>query len=229
MEFTGLDSEFSKLETDFRLIVTESLRLHAFYEFSASLIFEQGLRFVDDPKISKFIRWHITEEQEHYHMVADLFKTHAGQSLEPWVQRRVETNPLPRPESFLDLGLAQWLFDLSGNTQMENHLNCSWTPYRAVVEKICEAETAHIKQGREIALRCASLNPEKAQISFELWLKQAVLCFGPPNTPRDQFAVDKGFKRWTSTETTRIYLDSIRGDAKDVGLKIPKELDRRAT
>lgn len=220
---TSAVEAFNALEPEFRLIIMELLRFHAYCERGAAQLFGYGIQFVPDIKTLKFLSWHITEETRHYALVANLFETHTGTSLEPWVMNRLRVRPLPRINSLVDLGIAQWLFDLSGNKQIEGYESCSWEPYRTILEQILKDERGHQEHGREIALAaCRSAKEtDRAQETFNVWLRQALLCFGLPNSPRDAYAVSVGIKKRSALEVINGFLEEIRPGVAEAGLKFP--------
>src|SRR5205814_9604124 len=63
-----------------------------------------------------------------YAAVAELYESHVGESVEPWVREKLATKPIPWASSFLELGIAQWLYDRGGFWQLREYEESSWAP-----------------------------------------------------------------------------------------------------
>jgi len=105
----------------YRETVIQMLRSQAWRELSAAQLFGHGLQYVSDLRTLKFISRHIVEETEHYAAVAELYQKHVGESLDPWVTAKLATRPIPWASSFLELGIAQWLYDRGGFWQLREY------------------------------------------------------------------------------------------------------------
>src|SRR5260221_10675982 len=114
----------------YRETIVQLMRSQAYREFAAARLFGQGLSFAPSGKDVKFMAWHIQEETEHYLDVAKLYEQFTGESVDGWVQERLSQKPIPGASSWLELGIAQWLYDRGGFWQLQEYLDCSWAPYR---------------------------------------------------------------------------------------------------
>jgi hypothetical protein len=199
------------------------MRSQAWRELSAAHLFGHGLRFVPDLKTLKFISWHIQEETEHYAVVAKLYEDYAGESLEPWVNAKLATGPIPMAGSLLELAVAQWLYDRGGFWQLREYEESSWRPYAEVVGRIVSQEKGHQDHGQRIALPliAAEKDRAKAQAVFEDWLRQGLICLGRPHSEGNRYAVSVGLKKRDSSECIKDYVADILPAVREAGLRLP--------
>jgi 1,2-phenylacetyl-CoA epoxidase catalytic subunit len=136
---------------------------------------------------------------------------------------------VPFVSSWLELGLAQWLYDRGGFWQLQEYEGCSWEPYRTIIVKIIGEERGHQSHGARIAVQLCqdAENRSEAQRLFAKWLRQGLLSFGRPNSEGNRYAIEEGLKKRDSAEVMRDFIDDIRADVKAAGLRWPtgQELD----
>src|SRR5258705_10722878 len=118
-----------------RAMLVQLMESQAYRELAAAHMFGYGLRFVPD-KWMKFMVWHIREEAEHYDAVAQMYRRFTGEDVEPKVRERLEGKPIPFAESWIELAMAQFLFDRAGVWRLPEYEECSYVPYREVLQKI---------------------------------------------------------------------------------------------
>lgn len=207
----------------FRDTVIQMMRSQSYRELAAAQLFGYGLQFVPNIKELKFISWHITEEVGHYILVADLYKEHVGESVEQWVNERLSSKPLPQIHSFLDLVIAQWLYDRGGFWQLKEYEECSWEPYRTIVGQIIKEERGHQDHGQKMAVKLIKNLDDKteAQRSFELWLRQGLISFGRPYSEGNKYAIEAGLKKRDSAGCMKDFMQDIMPAVKEAGLKLP--------
>lgn len=204
-------------------MIVQMMRSQSYRELAAAQLFGFGLQFVPDIKSLKFMVWHIQEESEHYIAVANLYKQYTGESVEAWVQDRLKNKPIPSVSSWLELGVAQWLYDRGGFWQLQEYENCSWEPYRTIVTKIIKEEQGHQSHGAKIAVELCqqSSNRANAQAVFATWLRQGLLSFGRPNNEGNKYAIEVGLKKRDSGAVMHDFINDIRADVKAAGLQWP--------
>jgi 1,2-phenylacetyl-CoA epoxidase catalytic subunit len=210
-------------EPQYRDTVIQMLRSQAWRELSAAQLFGHGLQYVSDLRSLKFISRHVQEETEHYAAVAELYQDHVGESVEPWVREKLATKPIPWASSFLELGIAQWLYDRGGFWQLREYENSSWAPYREVIGKIVSQEEGHQYHGQNIAVPLIrkEKDREKVQRLFEDWLRQGLICLGRPHSEGNKYAVTVGLKKRDSSECIKDYVHDILPAVREAGLKLP--------
>ncbi|MBI4244150.1 MAG: phenylacetate-CoA oxygenase subunit PaaI [Planctomycetes bacterium] len=214
-----------RLDSKYRDTIIQMMRSQSYRELAAAQLFGYGVQFVPDIKALKFISWHIQEEVQHYIAVADLYKKHVGESVESWVNDRLASKPLPSIHSFLDLAIAQWLYDRGGFWQLKEYEQCSWEPYRTIVGQIIKEERGHQDHGQQIAVELCKKIKDKtdAQKSFELWLRQGLLSFGRPHNEGNKYAISVGLKKRDSAECMKDFMNDIMPAVRETGLKLPKK------
>jgi 1,2-phenylacetyl-CoA epoxidase catalytic subunit len=210
-------------EPRYRETVVQMLRSQAWRELSAVHLFGHGLQFVTDIPALKFITRHVQEETEHYLAVADLYRRHLGDSLEGWVNAKLAAKPIPMASSFLELGIAQWLYDRGGFWQLREYDESSWEPYREIVGKIVSQEEGHQHHGERIAIPLCreEKDRDKVQGLFETWLRQGLICLGRPRSEGNRYAITVGLKKRDSGECMKDYVRDILPAVRDAGLKLP--------
>jgi 1,2-phenylacetyl-CoA epoxidase catalytic subunit len=212
-----------RAEPRYRDTVIQMLRSQAWRELSAVQLFGHGLQFVQDIPTLRFISRHVQEETEHYLAVAGLHERHVGESIEPWVNAKLATKPIPMAADTLELGIAQWLYDRGGFWQLREYDASSWLPYREVVGKIVAQEEGHQAHGERIAIPLCRKegNREKAQACFERWLRLGLLCLGRPGSEGNRYAISVGLKKRDSAECMKDYVRDIAPAVKEAGLRFP--------
>jgi 1,2-phenylacetyl-CoA epoxidase catalytic subunit len=210
------------MSPEYRQTLVQLMESQAYRELAAAHMFGYGLRFVPD-KWLKFMVWHIREEAEHYEAVAKMYREFTGEDVEPVVRMRLAGRPVPFAESWMELAMAQFLYDRGGFWQLKEYEQCSFVPYRSVVQKIIKEEAGHQGLGEKIVVdycRSGQYDDVK-QTLFEKWLRIGLLSFGRPGTPGNRFAIDHGIKRRDSGECMKDFVADIRSAVRSAGLLFP--------
>ena len=210
------------MSPEYRQMLVQMMESQAYRELAAAHLFGHGLQYVPD-KWLKFMVWHIREEAEHYQAVADMYRRFTGEDVEPRVRARLAGRPVPYAESWIELAMAQFLYDRGGFWQLREYEECSYAPYREVVAKIVEEEAGHQSLGEKIVVeqcRTGAYDGVKQPL-FERWLRLGLLSFGRPGSPGNRFAIDQGLKKRDSAECMKDFVDDIRPAVKEAGLSWP--------
>jgi 1,2-phenylacetyl-CoA epoxidase catalytic subunit len=207
----------------YRSTVIQMLRSQAYRELSAAQLFGHGLQFVPDIPSLRFIARHVVEETEHYVAVAELYRKHTGESVEPWVHGRLAQRPVPMASSFLELGIAQWLYDRGGFWQLREYEESSWTPYREIVGKIVSQEEGHQHHGESIAVPLCREEKDRSLVQkhFDRWLRLGLLCLGRPRSEGSRYAIAVGLKKRDSADCMKDYVRDIQPAVAQAGLRFP--------
>jgi 1,2-phenylacetyl-CoA epoxidase catalytic subunit len=211
-----------QMSPEYRDMIVQLMQSQAYRELAAAHMFGFGLRFVPD-KWLRFMVWHIREEAEHYEAVAKMYREFTGEEVEPEVRRRLAGKPVPMAESWMELAMAQFLYDRGGFWQLKEYEECSFVPYREVVQKIVKEEAGHQGLGEKIVVEyCRSGAYEDVkQPLFEKWLRIGLLSFGRPGTPGNRFAIAHGIKKRDSGECMKDFVADIRRAVREAGLRFP--------
>jgi 1,2-phenylacetyl-CoA epoxidase catalytic subunit len=212
----------SDMTSEYRAMLVQLMESQAYRELAAAHMFGYGLRFVPE-KWLKFMVWHIREEAEHYEAVAAMYRRFTGQDVESRVRERLAGKPVPLAESWIELAMAQFLFDRGGFWQLREYEECSFVPYREVVRKIVKEEAGHQSLGEKIVVeQCqAGAFDDVKQALFEKWLRPGLLSFGRPGTPGNRYAIEQGLKKRDSAACMKDFVDDIRAAVHAAGLRFP--------
>ncbi|MBI3932944.1 MAG: phenylacetate-CoA oxygenase subunit PaaI [Acidobacteria bacterium] len=207
---------------EYRQLVVQLMESQAYRELAAAHMFGYGLRFVPD-KWLKFMVWHIREEAEHYEAVAKMYEEFTGDEVEPVVRKRLAGKPVPMAESWMELAMAQFLYDRGGFWQLKEYDECSFVPYRTVIQKIVKEEAGHQSLGERIVVDyCRSGQyDDLKQGLFEKWLRIGLLSFGRPGTAGNRYAIEQGLKKRDSGECMKDFVADIRPAVREAGLRFP--------
>jgi 1,2-phenylacetyl-CoA epoxidase catalytic subunit len=212
-----------QMTDEYRALVTQLMQSQAYRERAAAHMFGFGLQYVPD-KWLRFMVWHIREESEHYEAVARMYKEFTGEEVEGVVFERLRSKPVPMAESWMELAMAQFLYDRGGFWQLKEYEDCSFVPYRAVIQKIIKEEAGHQDLGERIVVeecRTGRFDDVK-QALFEKWLRIGMLSFGRPGTPGNRYAIEQGVKKRDSGECMKDFVNDIRPAVKEAGLRFPQ-------
>ncbi len=210
------------MSAEYRGLVTQLMESQAYRELAAAHMFGYGLQYVPD-KWLRFMVWHIREEAEHYEAVAKMYKEFTGAEVEPVVRQRLASKPVPMAESWMELAMAQFLYDRGGFWQLKEYEDCSFVPYRAVIQKIVKEEAGHQNLGERIVVEeCrAGRFDDVKQSLFDKWLRIGMLSFGRPGTPGNRCAIEQGLKKRDSGECMKDFVNDIRPAVREAGLRFP--------
>ena len=221
---TGDIQSSAEMSPEYRQMIVQLMESQAYRELLAAHMFGYGLRFVPD-KWLRFMVWHIREETEHYEAVARMYREFTGQEVEPAVRARLlDRKAVPFAENWFELAMAQFLYDRGGFWQLKEYEECSFVPYRAVIQKIVGEEEGHQGLGEKIVVElCRSGEYEDVkQPLFEKWLRIGLLSFGRPGTPGNAFAIAHGIKKRDSGACMQDFIDDIRAAVSASGLVFPE-------
>lgn len=215
------------MSPEYHDLIVQLMESQAYREKAAAHMFGYGLRYVPD-KWLRFMVWHIREESEHYEAVAKMYQDFTGTSVEEKVAARLAHKPVPMAESWIELAMAQFLYDRGGFWQLKEYEECSFVPYRTVVQKIVKEEAGHQSLGEKIVVelcQSGSVDDVKQKL-FVKWLRVGLLSFGRPSTPGNRYAIEQGVKKRDSALCMKDFIDDIRPAVRDAGLVFPdpKEL-----
>lgn len=227
-----------KRDARYLRVVRQLLESQAYREIMAANLFGHAMKFVPELKYKKVIASHTVEELEHYEETVRLYRELGG-DLEALVTNQLATGKkhVPLAESWLELAMAQFLFDRAGEFQLALYRNCSYSPYARIVGKILEEEEEHESFG-EVVVRefCKDRkNRPVAQKLFNKWLKVSLLSFGRPDSPGSRYSVKIGLKARDSGEVMQDYINDIKPAMRAcgirfpprnrIGVKLPKDID----
>ena len=131
--------------------------------------------------------------------------------------------PVPFAESWMELAMAQFLYDRGGFWQLREYEECSFLPYREIIAKILEEEAGHQGLGERIVVEMCRGGEFDAvkQPLFEKWLRIGLLSFGRPGTEGNRYAQSVGLKKRDSGDVMRDFVEDIKPAVRASGLRFP--------
>jgi ring-1,2-phenylacetyl-CoA epoxidase subunit PaaA len=211
----------AEMTPEYRQTVVQMMESQAYRELAAAVMFGDGLKHVPSLKWLKFMTWHIREEMEHYEAVVRMYQDFTGTSVEPIVNDRLSKKPIPFASTWFELAMAQFLYDRGGFWQLKEYEECSFLPYRNVVEKIVAEERGHQQLGEKIVVDLVATGDYESvkQPMFERWFRIGMLSFGRPDSPGNRYAMGVGLKKRDSGDVMREFIADIKPCMRSCGLK----------
>ncbi|HVU49106.1 MAG TPA: Phenylacetic acid catabolic protein [Polyangia bacterium] len=206
--------------------VDRMLRSQAWRERAAADLFEASLPLVPAGRWRVVVEGHAREERAHYVRVSEVWSAAFARppaELDAWVASRLRERPLPPVTTFLELAMAQFLFDRAGRWQLSEYLASSFLPYRALAHEIVDEERGHEDVGARLVVELCAAAPDgdraAAQAAFDRWLAVALPSFGRPGGG-NAFAISAGLKTRDSADVTRDFLADVARTAAAAGLTL---------
>lgn len=221
------------LDEDFlsraRPLLMRLLRSQAHREAAAAMLFEQGAALAPDEPSRRRVLAQAQEERSHLLAVGDAWHALVGEpggTLVQWAMAHAAAHPLPTPGSWLELSLAQLLFDRAGYFQLCEYRDSRWPPHRRLVAPILAEEAEHQQDGADAVRALASATTAQVgQNLFCRWLRVALLSFGRPGSPGSAQAVALGLKRRDPGLVMQDFIDDVRPFADAAGWRLPAASD----
>jgi 1,2-phenylacetyl-CoA epoxidase catalytic subunit len=214
----------AEMDQEYFDILVHMIRSQGYRELAAATVFAEALFLVPTIRFKKKVVQHIEEEMEHFEACCVLYAEIGAGDLDAICTKILgERAPIPRIESFLELGVAQLLYDRASAFQLREYENSSFDPYCRVVGKILEEEEGHESFGAEILIdRCRDAQVrDEAQRCFDKWLAVSLRSFGRPGSARSRRAITAGLKTRDSAAVAQEYIDSLKSVTRMIGLDFP--------
>jgi len=209
------------MTTEYRALVCQMLESQAYREMMAANLLGHSLKHVPDLRNKQSVAHDLIEELEHYESTVELYQELTGRDIGEVIGEKLSR--VPYPESWMELAMAQFLYDRAGEFHLREYKNCSFAPYAKAVTKILEEEEEHEGFGETVITQfCAEpSNRAAAQKLLDKWLPVALLSFGRPGTDGNRKAIEMGLKTRDSGEVMQDFLDDIKPTMRACGLRFP--------
>lgn len=203
------------------------LRAQAHREAAAARLFERGRALAPTEADAHRLASQAAEERRHLEAVGEAWTALTEQpatELVAWAHAHAAEHPLPDVATWLELAIAQLLFDRAGYFQLAEYANSDWEPHRRLVAPILAEEAEHQRDGTDEALAALAHTADRAdaQAAFDRWLRISLLSFGRPRSPASREAVALGLKQRDPAEVMRDFLTDVHAIAAAAGLRVPK-------
>ncbi len=205
-------------------LLTQLLRSQGYRELAAATVFANALLHVPTAPHKEQVGQHILEEIEHFGVCCKLYASLDAGDLDAWCNNHLsEHGPIPPLGSFMELGVAQFLYDRASGFQLREYENCSFDPYCQVVGKILEEEEGHENFGAEIMIEHCRDPKQRVETQryFNKWLAVSMRSFGRPGTAGNLYAISVGLKTRDSAAVAQDYVDSLKSVMRVCGLNFP--------
>ncbi|HVZ71293.1 MAG TPA: Phenylacetic acid catabolic protein [Polyangia bacterium] len=214
-------------------LVDRLLRGQAVRERGAAELFERALPLAPDAEAHRRLLGHVAEEREHYERVRAVWSAAFARppaELDAHVTARLAERPLPTVSSWLELAVAQFLFDRAGRFQIGEYVDSSFEPYRTLARDIVADERGHEDAGARALLAIvaapgadrAAAQAAVAQSAVNRWLPVSLESFGRPGGEGNARAIAAGLKPRDSAEVARDFLADVAPTLAAAGLKLPR-------
>jgi len=216
---------FLRLDGEGREFLLQMMRSQAFRERAAVRLFEEGLAWAPSAEARARLLADRDEEEGHYTAVVDLWASCTARSrteLDTWCVSRARSPDVPRAETWLDIALAQWLYDRAGLFQLREAALLPFAPYARLAAAIVADEDAHGAHGEE-ALATLAAATDRALLAsrFVRWLRIALLSFGRPASQAAKRALTLGWRRRAPDAIQAAFLRDIGPRVSLLGLTWP--------
>jgi ring-1,2-phenylacetyl-CoA epoxidase subunit PaaA len=132
--------------------------------------------------------------------------------------------------SWGDVGVIAWLGDAAAILSQKALLQCSYLPYRRVMQRICWEESFHVLHGRDVVLSLATgseLQREMLQEALDRWWEPLMHFHGPPTDPASDPLCVWRVKARGNEELRQEFLDVYVPRIRELGLTLPDPQLRR--
>jgi len=214
----------TQMEPRYFEVLRQMIHSQGYRELAAATVFADALSIVPTLKFKKKVVQHIEEEMEHFEECCKLYaEIGAGDLDEICTRHLLENEPIPAIESFLELGIAQFLYDRASAFQLREYENSSFDPYCRIIGKILEEEEGHESFGAEIMIEhCRDPDMRaRAQQLFNKWLAVSLRSFGRPGTATSRYAIEVGLKTRDSSAVAQEYVDGLKSVMRLCGIAFP--------
>lgn len=189
-------------------------------ELGAAYLFGAGLRLAPTLDDKLVLLDQANEELSHFEVAAATYGEAGLGDLLAVVAPR--TARIPEPKSWIELVIAQVLFDRASCLQVKGHEGASYAPYSQMVAKIAQEEERHLAACEATFREAFAARPDAlagAQEHVVVWLRVALEAFGRPFHESPESS-PLGLSLETA-DVMREYLKSVAVSLRDVGLRLP--------
>ncbi|MEW2305058.1 1,2-phenylacetyl-CoA epoxidase subunit PaaA [Streptomyces sp. NPDC006655] len=142
--------------------------------------------------------------------------------------------------TWADTGAIAWLTDGAAVVNQVPLCRTSYGPYARAMQRVCQEEAFHVRQGYDVLWSLCRGTPEQKQMAQDAvdrwWLPAVALMFGPPDTVAggaqdsraaamgaqvSRRAIAWGIKRHTNDELRQRFVDNVVPQAEECGLTLP--------
>jgi ring-1,2-phenylacetyl-CoA epoxidase subunit PaaA len=123
-----------------------------------------------------------------------------------------------------DFAVFGFLIDRVGRYQLEEFLDCSYTPLEKILPDVHKEEAGHIDFGTNMTSELAAKggeSKEKAQKAIDFWYVKGLDMFGKSESYRSERYRHWGLKRRANAHARQDYTNEVNPLIEQMGLQIP--------
>ncbi|MEM8884197.1 MAG: Phenylacetic acid catabolic protein [Planctomycetota bacterium] len=214
----------SEMTPEYFDTLSKMLLSQAYRELAAAVVFGEAISLVPSVEYKQQVVHQVEEEMDHYAVCVRLAEELGIEGFDELCTRRVhDERPIPRVESFLEVGVAACLYDSASAFQLREYENSSYDPYCQIIGKILEEEENHENFGAELMIQMSRDPKHHApmQACFDKWFAVSMRSFGRPDHDRSRYAIEVGLKTRDSAAVAQEYADSLKQVMRLCGLEFP--------
>jgi ring-1,2-phenylacetyl-CoA epoxidase subunit PaaA len=137
-------------------------------------------------------------------------------------------------KTWADTAIIGWLVDAGAIINQLANSRGSYGPYVRALERICQEESFHLKQGHDSVVYLATGTPqqrESVQDALNRWWRPIVHFFGPPDSEsiHSEKLIKWGVKMATNDQMREKFFDMYIPKIWELGLTIPDPILEKAT
>src|SRR5262249_4899283 len=115
-------AEGDRMTTEYKALVCQMLESQAYREMMAANLLGHSLKHVPDLENKKSVAHDLVEELEHYESTVELYRELTGRDIGEVIGPKLAR--VPYPESWMELAMAQFLYDRAGEFHLREYRSC---------------------------------------------------------------------------------------------------------
>ena len=226
--------DFEKMDPEYKDLLGRVLTIQADCEIGGPHLYVEDILPAAPTKLDQLIVARTAaEEMDHYRKVARLLGD-IGIDVSyvlswPNQKRYVEAfrGKITTWEDFAVFGL---LIDRVGRYQLEEYIDCTYSPLDRILPDVLKEEEGHLDYGTNKTAEMAAKggeSKERAQKALNYWYTKGLDMFGHSESRRSERYIYWGLKRRTNAQARQEYLKEVNGLIEKMGLQVPNPNEGR--
>jgi ring-1,2-phenylacetyl-CoA epoxidase subunit PaaA len=220
--------DFEKMDQEYQDLLRRVLAIQADCEIGGPHLYVEDILPTAPTKLDQLIVARTAaEEVDHYRKMAriagDIGVDVSYVLSRPNQERYVEAFR-GKITTWEDFAVFGFLIDRIGRYQLEEFVDCSYTPLDRILPDVMKEEEGHIDFGTgktaELAAKGGETK-EKVQKALDYWYVKALDMFGRSDSYRSERYRHWGLKRRTNAQARQEYIGEVSPLIEKMGLQIP--------
>ncbi len=221
-------TDFEKMDPEYRDLLGRVLAIQADCEIGGPhLYLEQILPNAPTKLDQLIVARTAAEEIDHYRKIARIagdIGVDVSFVLSRSNQERFVESFRGQITTWEDFAVFGFLIDRVGRYQLEEFLDCSYTPLEKILPDVHKEEAGHIDFGTNMTSELAAKggeSKEKAQKAVDFWYVKGLDMFGKSESYRSERYRHWGLKRRANADARQDYTNEVNPLIEQMGLQIP--------